>query len=82
MAKFHHESRWKDSQGVCNYVGNSFETVLTIVLLQLKTEGQLPDEIKKATDLKGRIKQLGIEDQLKFYAENEKNIRSLLTNIR
>ena len=51
------------------------KTVLTIVLLQLKTEGQLPDEIKKATDLKGRIKQLGIEDQLKFYAENEKKYK-------
>ena len=51
------------------------KTVLTIVLLQLKTEGQLPDEIKKATDLKGRIKQLEIEDQLKFYAENEKKYK-------
>ena len=51
------------------------KTILTIVLLQLKTEGQLPDEIKKATDLKGRIKQLGIEDQLKFYAENEKRYK-------
>ena len=51
------------------------KTVLTIVLLQLKTEGQLPDEIKKATDLKGRIKQLGIEDQLKFYTENEKKYK-------
>jgi len=51
------------------------KAVLAIVLPELKKEGYLPDEIKNATDLKGRIKQLGIEDQLKFYAENEKKYK-------
>ncbi len=54
---------------------SGLESVLNIVLPRLQQSGNLPEAIIKSSNLKDRIAELGLEDVLKSYSENEKKYK-------
>ncbi|MVX35692.1 hypothetical protein [Myroides sp. LoEW2-1] len=47
--------------------------VIQIILPEIQSLNILPDEVKKATTIKGRIMELGIKSELKPFEDNKKN---------
>lgn len=54
---------------------NALKDVINIVLPRLQALNHLPQEIKKSTNIFDRIKDMGLQDVLKSYAQEEKYLK-------
>jgi hypothetical protein len=54
---------------------NALQDILKIIFPQLQKLNYLPREIKKSNTIHGRIKDLGLQDTLKSYAQDEKQLK-------
>ncbi len=54
---------------------SALDAVMGIVLPRLQSMNHLPEEIKKSANAGDRIKELGLQEVLKSYGQNEKHLR-------
>ncbi|WP_177763826.1 hypothetical protein [Flavobacterium sp. I3-2] len=71
---FKKKSTMKIDETFFNGFKNALENTLEIILTELKNENTLPLEIKKASNISDRIKELNLQNDLKSLTENEKLI--------
>ncbi len=62
-------------QEILSALQSALEAVVGIVLPRLQSMNSLPEEIKKSTNAGERIKELGLQDVLKSYGQDEKHLR-------
>jgi hypothetical protein len=62
-------------QEMLSAMRSALEAVVGIVLPRLQGMNHLPGEIKKSTNVSDRIKELGLQDVLKNYGQEEKRLR-------
>ncbi|MDY3318272.1 hypothetical protein PG637_02475 [Riemerella anatipestifer] len=56
-------------------LNSALKSVIEIILPQLQTGDHLPSEVKKSANIFERIKDLGLQNDLKIYSENEKKYK-------
>ncbi len=57
-------------------LNSALKSVIEIVLPQLQNDDHLPNEVKKSSNIFERIKDLGLQGELKTYSENEKKYKN------
>lgn len=69
------ENRLSIGQEQLSGLSTALKSVIKIVLPQLQNNGHLPHEIKKSSNIFERIKDLGLQEGIKNFSENEKNFK-------